>query len=192
LCEDCFQQMGPYLREWKVDGFVVHSCYFYNETIRSLLYQFKGCFDVELADVFLFRQAPYFRLHYHGYTLVPAPSYQAKDEARGFNHVEAMFACLGLPFLKAIEKIDDVKQADNNYAERQKIGEHLHFKEGAVVRGLKILFVDDLFTTGATAKACAHLLKEHGAKKVEILVMGYTPEKALDNEIPTPRGLNEK
>jgi len=177
LCGDCFHKMGPKMRLWKEDGFEVRSLYLYHEEIRSLLYQFKGCADIELAPIFLAYQAPLLRLIYRGYTIVPAPSFASKNEARGFNHVELMFECLHLPWLKAIEKLDDIKQANLHYRDRQKIGEHLRYVEGVSVQNKKILFVDDLFTTGATAKACCHLLKDHGAKCIKILVMGYTPER---------------
>jgi competence protein ComFC len=182
ICRECFNKLSPFSRTWKIEGIPVRSLYLYHEGLRSLLYQYKGCFDIELADVFLAYQAPVLRWLYQGYTIVPAPSFAAKDEIRGFNHVELMFRCLKLPYLHALEKTDDVKQANNNYAERQRIGEHLHYVDGVVVAGKKILFVDDLFTTGATAKACCHLLREHGAKKVQILVAGYTP-KATPEEL---------
>ena len=54
-----------------------------------------------------------------------------------------------------------MKQADLHWRDRQKIGEHLHYVDGISVQGKKILFVDDLLTTGATAKACCSLLKAH-------------------------------
>ena len=143
-----------------------------------MLFQFKGCADIELAPLFLGYQVPLLRFLYRGYTLVPAPSFSEKNEARGFNHVEVMFSALKLPFLHPLIKIDDVKQADLHWDERQKIGQHLRYDETVDIRGKKILFVDDLFTTGATAKACCELLEKHGAKHLQILVMGYTPEKA--------------
>jgi competence protein ComFC len=174
--------MEPKMRLWYVEGIPVRCLYDYNEEIRSLLYQFKGCFDIELGPVFLAYQAPMLRFLYHGYTLVPAPSYQEKNEVRGFNHVELMFAPLRLPFLHPIIKVDDVKQASLHWEQRQHIGSHLRWDDTVSVRGKKILFVDDLFTTGATAKACANLLQEHGAKYVQILVMGYTPEKRAKEE----------
>jgi competence protein ComFC len=182
VCGRCFRQMAPRMRMWKVSGIEARSLYYYNEEIRTLLYQFKGCFDVELAPVFLAYQAPLLRLAYRGYTLVPAPSFAEKNAVRGFNHVELMFSCLKLPLCHAIEKVDDVKQANLHWDDRQKIGNHLRFVEGSSIAGKKILFIDDLFTTGATAKACCRLLLSHGAKKVKILVMGYTPERSAEGE----------
>lgn len=144
--------------------------------MRSNLYQLKGCFDIELAGIFLNYSAPWFRLRYRGYTLICAPSAKAKDEARGFNHVEQIFACLHLPMLGAIRKTSDMKQADLNYADRQKVGEHLAWNEGVSIRGKKILLVDDVYTTGATMRACVALIKKHQPKTLRILVMSKTPD----------------
>jgi competence protein ComFC len=186
LCGDCLRKMEPRMRYWKVEGIEACSLYFYNAEVRDLLYQFKGCGDIELAPIFLAYQAPYLRFLYHGYTLVPAPSFAAKNEARGFNHVEAMFAPLHLPLLRALRKTDDVKQANLHYDDRQKIGAHLARVENVSLEGKKILFVDDLYTTGATAKACCRLLQEGHPSRLKILVMGYTPEKSLEALSKTP------
>ena len=77
--------------------------------------------------------------------------------------------------------------------ERQQIGKHLAWKSGVSVTGLNILFVDDLLTTGATARACAKMLLEHGANKVEILVMARTidPKKRKENEISFSQKLRQ-
>lgn len=106
--------------------------------------------------------------------MVPAPSFASKNEKRGFNHVVEMFAPLGLPFVKCLVKTKDVKQADLNFKDRQKIGEALGLIPGTDLRGKKVLFVDDLVTTGATAVSSVKLIKRAGAEEVRILSMGCT------------------
>lgn len=179
LCDKCFHEMKPTFMKFKVGEFQAISCYFYNEKIREMLYCLKGCYDIELADIFLVNQKILFSILFHSYYLVPAPSFKDKDEARGFNHVEEVFKGIGKGYIHAIKKKDDVKQADLNYQERQKIGEHLFIDEKADLHGKKILFVDDLITTGATAKACCSLLKNAGANKVKILSVARTKDISM-------------
>ena len=175
----------------ELDGVKATSLFVYNDKVKQMLYQCKGCFDYEMAEVFLSRQRSFLKRKYRNWVLVPAPKKKKKDKVRGFNHVEEMFKGLERPFVHAIEKKDNVKQADLNFAERQQIGKHLVWKEGVGVAGLNILFVDDLLTTGATAKACAKMLLEHGANKVEILVMARTidPKNRKENKISFSRKL---
>ena len=193
ICPDCFNLMEPNMVVDTLDGIKTTSLFVYNDKVKQMLYQCKGCFDYEMADVFLSRQRSFLKRKYKKWVLVPAPSYEAKDQVRGFNHVEEIFKGLELPFIHAIEKKDNVKQADLNYAERQRIGKHLAWKDEADVAGLNILFVDDLLTTGATAKACARMLLEHGANKVEILVMARTidPKNRKENKISFMRKLQQ-
>ena len=176
LCQRCFREMGPKMIFYKLDGIPVISCYYYNEKMREMLYQFKGCFDIELGELFLVNQKRFFQIFFHSYYLVPAPSFKEKDEIRGFNHVEEIFKGIGKGYIHAILKKDNIKQADLHYRERQKISSHLVWNEKANVSGKKILFVDDLITTGATAKACSNLLLDHGAKRVKILSVARTKE----------------
>lgn len=145
--------------------------YIYNPTIRTLLYQFKGCRDYELKNVFFGYPALILRLRYRGYTLVPAPSSKSHDEKRGFNQVVAMSECLHLPMGHYLEKRVEAKQSDLSAKERAKIGKYMAYVGPTSLKGKKILLVDDVYTTGSTAKSCLRLLKQRRPKKLALLVM---------------------
>lgn len=175
ICPRCFRHLNPRIKNVKLsNGVEGVFCYDYNEEIKAILFNFKACFDYELKDVFFFYQKQYFKLRYHNYILVPAPSYKVKDQERGFNHVVEMFSCLGLKMVSAIEKTSDVKQADLSRNERAEVGRYLKWVDGVDIKGKKVLFVDDVLTTGATAVACTNLIKANGAKKIKFLVMSHT------------------
>ena len=177
ICFSCFRSFMPRFLKWKEGDVPCLSLYVDDQGIRSALFQFKGCFDYELKDVFLERLLPVFRWKYRGYLIVPAPSYCDHDLIRGFNHVEEMFSPLGLPIVKAIRKTKDVKQADLDAEGRSHIGSYLTWGEKTNINGKKVLFVDDVFTTGSTARACLALIKSHKPKKIKALFLSKVKPK---------------
>jgi predicted amidophosphoribosyltransferase len=44
-------------------------------------------------------------------------------------------------------------------------------KHPKLIRGEKVLLVDDVFTSGATASNCAKVLKKNGAAEVRVLTV---------------------
>lgn len=175
--------MRPRFLHWKECGVRCYALFAYSEEVRSLLYQFKGCGDVELRSIFFEHSLFLWKIRFHGYALVPVPSSASRDSARGFNQVREMFACFGLPEISAIEKLGEGKQSDLSVSERAKVGQYLRFKEDFSVKNKKILLVDDVYTTGSTARACIQLLKRHGCTKIAFLAMAKTMPKHKERGI---------
>lgn len=142
--------------------------------MKTTLYHLKGLKDIELAPLFLERYMPFFEVKYKDYLLLPAPSTKESDDIRGFNHVTAIFEGLNRPFLGVITKKVDFKQSDMSFVERQMVSHKLEIKDGHLIRGKKILIVDDIKTSGATLKAIIHLVQPFHPKKIEILVIART------------------
>lgn len=100
---------------------------------------------------------------------------------RGYNQ-SALVARLiarrfDLPCRKTLRKRLWVRtQSKVSHALRQEnVRSAFHVREKSAVAGRRILLIDDVVTTGATAAACAHLLRAAGAEAVFILAMAKTP-----------------
>ena len=170
-CYSCLKEINPKFTRFKASGVNALSIYDYDDKIKSLLYQFKGCFDFELAPIFLEFPLPWLKLLYHGCYLIPAPSSASHNQTRGFNHVVEAFRLLGLPILEILEKTSDRKQTDCSLEERKTVGDIIRLTKKPNLKGKKILFVDDVFTTGSTAKACLKLIASLHPKKLQGLVL---------------------
>ena len=151
--------------------------YYYDEYLQGLIYQFKGCFDIELKNIFLERYVRELNLFYKGYYVLPAPSFEEDNLKRGFNHVKEIFGSLKLPMLDILVKTEKFKQADHNYVERKNIAKYLALKEKEILKNKNILIVDDIYTTGSTIRSIISLLKDSGVKKIKILVICKTKLK---------------
>jgi len=116
VCNTCLEKIKPSFIEFKHNKYKGLSIYSYNEDIKALIYQIKGCYDIELIDALIFLWKRELHNRYSGYTLVPIPSYFIEDEKREFNHVYDIFSRLDLPIIKVLEKTDNYKQSDHKKA----------------------------------------------------------------------------
>ena len=108
---------------------------------------------------------------------MPAPSYIEDDTARGFNHVEEIFRCLNLPFAKLIDKRMHYKQSDHSFKNREDVKWILELKEDKQMYGKKLLIVDDVYTSGSTAKTMVNLLEKLHPKEIKLLILSKTKKK---------------
>lgn len=112
--------------------------------------------------------------------IVPVPMHPRRRRRRGFNHAELLArdtaAILELPVRLAVKRVRNTRQQA-----RLSVRERLRNLDGAFalagdVRGKRVLLVDDVCTTGATANACAQVLREGGAKSVCLLCFALAGE----------------
>jgi ComF family protein len=110
--------------------------------------------------------------------LVPVPLHVKKLRKRTYNHAALLAQALGrikgLPVdVLSLRKVRDGKlQAAKTRAQRLKLS-GTDF-ECANMDGRQVVLVDDIFTTGATARACALALRRAGAVNVQVRTLCYT------------------
>lgn len=104
--------------------------------------------------------------------VIPVPLHPTRKRERGFNQAELLAELLarraGLTMQAALERIRyTTTQTAFDRAERM---ENLHnafrLRKKADVRGLRVLLIDDVMTTGSTLSECARVLKAGGAISV--------------------------
>ncbi len=171
ICSSCLTKMKPCFLRFKLKDFSGLAIYPYDEMLKTLIFQFKGGKDYELKDIFLKPYSKYLRSKYRNYIMVPIPSVKESDEARGFNHVEAIFEILNLPICHALYKTGNIKQANQPLSKRKKITEHLFVKNDVNLTNLDILIVDDVLTTGNSVFRAIQLVQKMHPKSIKILVL---------------------
>ena len=177
ICQSCQKEIAPRFISFDVDGYRALSIYEYSDFIKNLIYLYKGCFDYEMKDVFLNLFIKELSIRYYGYKIIPVPSYKEDDEVRGFNHVNEVFKMLGLEILPIIEKTRHFKQALKGAKRRKEIHKYLRLTTNKSLEKMKVLIVDDIYTTGSTMKAAINLVEKLNPKEIGVLVLAKTKTK---------------
>jgi ComF family protein len=105
---------------------------------------------------------------------VPVPLYWRRRLRRGFNQAELLARGLsrrtGIPVLGALRRLrpTPAQAGLSNSARRQNVSQAFRARG---VQGKRILLIDDVMTTGATAASCAAALKQAGARRVSLLTV---------------------
>jgi ComF family protein len=113
--------------------------------------------------------------------LIPVPLHARRLRQRGFNQSELIARELARLSGRRLcagaltRRRDTSAQTGLSAAQRRaNVSGAFAVQRGSHVRGHTVVLVDDVYTTGATARACAQALRQAGVKSVRLLTVART------------------
>lgn len=115
--------------------------------------------------------------------ILPVPVHPDRMKKRGYN--QAAVLARGISSYTGIPVREDILGRNKNTqmqkaltpAERKRNLADAFTMEVPLPEGTRVLLVDDIYTTGATVEACAALLKQNGASRVDVLCITTASNK---------------
>lgn len=170
-CESCLRQPPPFNR--------VHTLGSYQGVLREAVQRFK------YRDGLLLER-PLGRLLAETVRkgcdsppdlLLPVPLHPSRLRQRGYNQALQLARQVsrhsGIALAPAVLRRVRETTAQQGLAARQRHGNLRNaFMVAEAVAGRRILLIDDVMTTGSTARECAGVLRQAGAAAVDVAVLG--------------------
>lgn len=190
ICEKCKEDTVLYEKEGafstgKCDAVVF--CFAYEgkgkESVWRLKYEER--LDVAIHLAWFLKEQCEQNLPQLPDLIIPVPMSKIKREERGYNQAEVLAKELAeywrLPMKNALicEHRSSEQHTLSRNARRHAVkGRYwVDPPKGKLLAGKRVLLVDDVYTTGSTAEACAQVLKDAGADKVFVATVCRTFRK---------------
>lgn len=154
----------------------IRSAVEYGETARGLVLRLKYGRKTALARTMSHYMRRPLRELSGGAILAPVPLHRRRLWGRGFNQAALIAAALARQgdheadalLLRRTRHTPKLKGMTVSERKRTVQGAFA-LRDGRDVKGRNIILIDDVYTSGSTAAACARLLKRKGAASVELL-----------------------
>lgn len=180
ICRNCRAELPEYEdRRYYPNLDETLVLWYYEDSVRDSILRFKFQNRPDYAKVF----GPILALKTQGMFLKPdvitwVPVSRKRLRTRGYDQAELLAhevsRELGIPAGKLLEKIRD-NPAQSGISDagtrRSNVRDTYQVSSGADLKGKRILLIDDILTTGATAGECARMLKQAGAERVQLAVL---------------------
>jgi ComF family protein len=210
----CVQCRAPFLSRFPLDdqgrcalcrrgvrGFdAAYSFGFYEAELRQLIHLFKYGRVRTLAGPLAKLLARALPREQAFDIIVPMPLHWRKRWQRGFNQSELLAREIGrrthTPVENALRRVRNTSaQAGLTSAKRRmNVSGAFQAKKRAAINGRRVLLIDDVMTTGATAASCARALQRAGARQVTVLTLARADRRVMSDPLlhdPTFSGRSE-
>lgn len=178
ICSHCLNQFQIINKTILFYHYPLNILYNYNEFFKSLLFQYKGLYDYALKDTFLCLFHDQMIKTFKDYIIVVSPSSQEDNLKRGFAPMETIARTISQNVFTGLYKKEKYKQSELRYEERKLVNEKIGIRNGELLKGKKVLIMDDVITSGNTLYTCLSLVLKEKPQSVELLVL--STKKDLD------------
>lgn len=182
LCEACKQQLTPTTQadcrpDWNWDGLLqeFRAVFRYQGASRRAVLRLKFGRSAAAADLpgrLMALAATQMKNYPQFSCVVPVPLHRTRLRTRGFNQSELLARHIakqtGIPLrTRSLQRIRNTTAQSTLALTQRRCNLHDAFAAKGV-SGLHVLLVDDVATTGSTARECAKTLLEAGAASVSL------------------------
>lgn len=165
-------------RDWPKNGVsLARGVYRYRRPVIGLIHAFKYDGVYSIAEL-LTQEMATSLLEWNEVEvdyLVPIPMNITRERKRGYNQTDVLSSSLskrtGIPVLNALKRVINTKQQALSTDSQRRSNMKGAFALIRDVQGMNLMLIDDVLTSGATANACAAVLRDGGAKDVNLLTI---------------------
>ncbi len=171
------------MRRGGIDGFT--AIFFYNplmkKIVKAIKYRLSREVFEELTQVIkpgTLKSLSQLAKFDSGFVICPLPLHERRLRSRGFNQAELLGSFVNkfvespkVQFLMRTKDTPSQTSLKDGLKRYQNVRGAFHVRKPTAVRGKSILLVDDVVTTGATAREAARTLKRAGAAKVFVFAL---------------------
>lgn len=170
-CKDCQGKVREFRRG--------RSVFLYNAQMKKSLMRYKYHGSREYGRYYAWQIYRYMGREIRNWNpdlIVPVPLHRRKRKLRGFNQSAELAVqagkLLGIPVAEdVVIKKKETKAQKKLSADERKRNLKDAFEVQCALNGLKVLIVDDVYTTGSTVEALAAAMKEKGAAEVYFITL---------------------
>jgi ComF family protein len=168
LCTRCRRRLYAFANNFSI--------FEYRGEMRELLYQFKFRNRARLGPVLADFFAAALKERRDPGLLVPVPGNPVSVGARGWDPMVVIARILsrhhGFPVARLLARRRGSAQKTLSYEERRSnLAGKVRLLRPPPPGTTRVILLDDVFTTGATASECARLLQEAGVQSVQVLTL---------------------
>lgn len=163
-CADCLFLSERYGRPGKIMSMLD-----YNDEVKMLFHRYKFTRDAALAEVI----AMFLKCRFREYDIsIPIPVSSHRMEERGYNQTEMVLEAAGVTYTDVLSTDKANRQSELSKTARLESKNPFQFKadfNADSLEGMKVLVIDDIYTTGITVHQAAETLFTKKPVKIDVL-----------------------